>query len=197
MHGFGRLCFPGGVEYVGDFHRGEMHGRGELRFDTGAVYESTWEHGKDMGGKYVFRDGLTYDPATCSESGDGWQYLAGTDRRFWSEHATGVQPAGNDKLSNWNEPVQDGWVDAGAHVHMHAATKRLVNTETGKDVGTASDRQAAAVLATGRHGVPAGSDADTLLRAGSMQAPRHNVPLSLLAARAAQADAAPAKPVPS
>ena len=38
--GEGRLKFPSGVEYVGQFHKGEFHGEGALVYPNGGRYQA-------------------------------------------------------------------------------------------------------------------------------------------------------------
>ena len=63
---FGRLLWLswGGMRYRGGWARGAPHGRGRLRYPSGALYEGGFAHGaKDGRGRLVHPSGFSYDGA--------------------------------------------------------------------------------------------------------------------------------------
>lgn len=47
-HGY-RVFALSGATYSGQFHRGEMHGQGILRYPNGEQYEGSWAKGRKEG----------------------------------------------------------------------------------------------------------------------------------------------------
>ncbi|KAJ8601283.1 hypothetical protein CTAYLR_007743 [Chrysophaeum taylorii] len=92
--GQGVYRYPDGTRYEGAFKNGAFHGPGKLVFENG-VFEGVFKNGREITGAYIFNDGLKYE--------DNWGYLLPGDRRFHSEHETGIiNPAG--ALSSTNDP---------------------------------------------------------------------------------------------
>ena len=46
MHGKGKLVWPEGKEYNGDFYEDRRHGFGKFRWHDGREYEGYWKDGK-------------------------------------------------------------------------------------------------------------------------------------------------------
>lgn len=60
-HGKGRLTFPNGDEYVGDWMQGERHGKGTYIWKSGARYEGDYANNQRHGeGSFRFADGKVY-----------------------------------------------------------------------------------------------------------------------------------------
>ena len=97
-----------GVEYHGEFKDGQFHGPGTLVFPGRGRYTAHWELGKAVDGRYTFSDGLEYRNAD-------WTYCNGsTDRRFFTEHAAGIAPAGRTAVRNdASRRVPRGTLDTG------------------------------------------------------------------------------------
>eukprot|EP00051_Salpingoeca_urceolata_P008957 m.110224 g.110224 ORF g.110224 m.110224 type:complete len:169 (+) comp16030_c0_seq1:88-594(+) len=113
MEGKGVYTFASGTRYVGEMKDGEFHGEGTLHFPWGATFSAKWVHGKAIGntpsaGAYTFKDGLKL------EEGD-WTYCDEDDRRFYSEHLNGVEPAGRSRKVDQGEPpaIPPGTYDTG------------------------------------------------------------------------------------
>ena len=54
MQGFGKLSWPDGVEYVGQFSNDKFQGQGQYKFDDGKIYVGGWNEGKQHGeGKLI------------------------------------------------------------------------------------------------------------------------------------------------
>lgn len=93
MEGAGKFTFPNGNVYVGQFLNNSFHGHGCIHFPGSGKYEATWVRGVPSGGKYTFGDGLSYEEQE-------WKYCTPGDRRFFTEHQHGIEPAGRDQLAN-------------------------------------------------------------------------------------------------
>lgn len=127
FEGDGKFKFPNGVVYEGQFRKGEFHGTGALVYPNGGRYQATWERGYAIQGRYVFNDGLLYEDRN-------WQYVSQSDRRFYTEVLTGLQPAGQTLLTNERVPpkIPYGTYDTG-NGYFDAATEQIMSYD-GKDV---------------------------------------------------------------
>lgn len=127
FEGDGKFKFPNGVVYEGQFRKGEFHGSGALVYPNGGRYQATWERGYAIQGRYVFNDGLLYEDRN-------WQYVSQSDRRFYTEVLTGLQPAGQTLLTNERVPpkIPYGTYDTG-NGYFDATTEQIMAYD-GKDV---------------------------------------------------------------
>ena len=61
MEGFGKLSWPDGVEYVGQFTEDRFHGQGQYRWGTGKIYNGGWKEGKQHGeGKIIHNSKIKF-----------------------------------------------------------------------------------------------------------------------------------------
>ena len=49
MHGSGTYVYPAGEKYVGEFHKGQIEGKGKLTKQNGAFYEGEWKASQKSG----------------------------------------------------------------------------------------------------------------------------------------------------
>jgi hypothetical protein len=77
MEGDGVYTYEDGTRYEGRFKNGAFHGKGRLIFANGE-FRGLWNHGRQVEGRYVFKDGLEYEA-------EDWDYVTSKDRRFHSE----------------------------------------------------------------------------------------------------------------
>ena len=57
-HGHGKMIYPNGDSFNGQFTQGKKHGKGEYRFKDGEMRTGEWFHGRGMfrmGGGYKFQ----------------------------------------------------------------------------------------------------------------------------------------------
>jgi hypothetical protein len=150
--GEGKLKFPNGVEYVGQFHKGEFHGTGALVYPNGGKYQATWERGFAIEGRYVFNDGLLYEDKH-------WQYVSKKDRRFYTEVKEGLQPAGQTLLTNEKDPpkIPLGTYDTG-NGYFNPDT-RQVHSYDGKVLSTPGEMEAEWILDHCRRGFDVSDEA--------------------------------------
>lgn len=144
--GDGKLKFPSGVEYVGQFHKGEFHGEGALVYPNGGRYQATWERGFAIKGHYVFNDGLLYEDKQ-------WQYVSKNDRRFYTEVKEGLQPAGQTLLTNEKDPpkIPFGAYDTG-NGYYEPDSGQVMSYDGKEVVATPGDLEAAWILDHCRRG---------------------------------------------
>ena len=61
MEGWGKITFPDGEEYEGEWLNGMKHGRGRVIFANGEEYIGQWDRNRREGlGSYTFPDGEKY-----------------------------------------------------------------------------------------------------------------------------------------
>ena len=117
MEGNGSFVFADGLSYQGGFQDGMFHGRGTLTFPDGSWYEGEWNMGREVSGKFFFRDGLEYGdfpnesvPLDVSK----WEYCIGKDRRFHTEVLDKIRPAGETQLTDKvTHELEEGQFDIG------------------------------------------------------------------------------------
>jgi len=62
VDGRGKLLYPDGTLYVGEWVKGFRHGRGKLLYANGDAYEGYWENDTITGmGRFISRDGMRYE----------------------------------------------------------------------------------------------------------------------------------------
>ena len=67
-HGTGRLVYPHGGYYEGEWSRGKKHGKGVQVSPCGRQYSGLWKHGKKDGpGAFVFKNGTVLN--ICFQNG--------------------------------------------------------------------------------------------------------------------------------
>eukprot|EP00162_Nutomonas_longa_P006020 comp16633_c0_seq1/m.26853 comp16633_c0_seq1/g.26853 ORF comp16633_c0_seq1/g.26853 comp16633_c0_seq1/m.26853 type:complete len:392 (+) comp16633_c0_seq1:148-1323(+) len=110
MEGEGKYFFPhNGCVYVGEFLDGQFHGQGTVYFPSLGKFSATWDHGVAVSGVYSSADGLIYDGPP-----ENWGYLTREDRRYYTEHLNGLQPAGQSQICNdVPRKIPDGMFDTG------------------------------------------------------------------------------------
>ena len=131
--GWGKLTYPDGLVYNGNFQDGQFDGEGTLTFpgSQGTVYKALWSRGLEVEntGALFFEDGLIFNPvqgagahapnAPPASIGSpsatrAWPYLGGFDRRLWLEHAGGVRANIAPQRSPVKTQVGEGDVDRAA-----------------------------------------------------------------------------------
>ncbi len=80
--GVGKMTFPDGGVYYGEWSGNQMHGEGTYKYPNGDVYSGEWARGQKSGkGKYLFKYGDSLFDGTW-EAGDiatgVWSYPDGT-----------------------------------------------------------------------------------------------------------------------
>jgi hypothetical protein len=84
-HGQGTFTFKNGAVYSGLFYKGNFHGEGRITYPNGGHVDGVWEQGLLVEKRYYFADGLEY-------ADKEWDYCKDSDRRFYQERLTSVQP---------------------------------------------------------------------------------------------------------
>jgi hypothetical protein len=63
MHGMGKLIFPNGAIYKGEWKENKRQGKGQFYFTDFATYNGNWENDMRNGqGEFIFPDGASYRP---------------------------------------------------------------------------------------------------------------------------------------
>eukprot|EP01083_Nonionella_stella_P079743 218927_1 len=91
-HGSGRLVFPNGDIFMGEFHADVREGPGRLVLNDGTVYQGTWVNDELVGEVNIqFADGGSYEGqlASCQMHGKGARVLANGDK-YTGEFSEGV-----------------------------------------------------------------------------------------------------------
>ena len=71
-----------GNTYSGEFHMGELHGQGIMKYRDGAVYEGTWERNRRSGYGMYKKDGGVYQGGIHNNMrhGEGTMIYSNGDR---------------------------------------------------------------------------------------------------------------------
>eukprot|EP00618_Florenciella_parvula_P019753 CAMPEP_0119541512 /NCGR_PEP_ID=MMETSP1344-20130328/53000_1 /TAXON_ID=236787 /ORGANISM="Florenciella parvula, Strain CCMP2471" /LENGTH=205 /DNA_ID=CAMNT_0007585501 /DNA_START=124 /DNA_END=738 /DNA_ORIENTATION=- len=130
----GEYTFADGTVYRGGFKNGMFHGQGTLTFENG-VFEGTWDNGREAGGQFIFNDGLPFTK-------ENWNYCSVKDRRFWSEYADGIKPAGETNRTDTGiKPnLPKGCFDVG-NGYYDPTTKKVHEYDTGTELRKPSDEE--------------------------------------------------------
>lgn len=99
-HGNGTYFFENGTQYIGEFCKGHFHGKGKILYKNGDIIEGTWLKGEIIEKKLIFHDGLEYME-------ENWDYCINTDRRFYNEKLTEIQPLDKTLFSNDPNGLKD------------------------------------------------------------------------------------------
>jgi len=107
-HGKGVFKYDTGVIYEGTFEKGQFHGEGVLLYPNGGKYKGNWAKGKLVDGNYEFSDGLGFqEPAK-------WDFCNSKDRRFYHEIINNIK---NPDIEKFNhklfKPIPEGTYDTG------------------------------------------------------------------------------------
>ena len=117
--GQGRLRWPDGAVYEGEFRQGVRSGWGSVRFANGATYEGGWLNSKTHGyGKFVWPDGVSsYEGEHRDGEGTGYGVRTYSDGiRYEGEFRNGqfsglgiyYWPTGERREGSWLNGKKDG-----------------------------------------------------------------------------------------
>ena len=69
-----KVLYKEGEIYIGQFGKdGLRKGKGIMKYNNGGIYNGNWKDDKlDGKGKYIFRDGSSYEGEFCKGSREGW-----------------------------------------------------------------------------------------------------------------------------
>lgn len=81
------------MQYNGNFHEGQFHGKGKIILPDGSVINGTWVNGKSTDLSMTFSDGLKYET-------DDWIYCKNIDRRLKECRFFGI-PNFKKIVENW------------------------------------------------------------------------------------------------
>ena len=131
FEGRGEFQFPNGTKYVGEFVDGMFHGEGTIIVPNCGEYTARWANGREVSGKYTFKDGLSYKV-------EGWDYCSESDRRFYTERKQGIKPVGESQLTNNRDGdplLEEGQYDAGdGYYDSKRRDGKIRNFKTGEEV---------------------------------------------------------------
>lgn len=73
MEGFGKLTWPDGVEYTGQFSQDRFHGQGQYKYDEKKIYIGGWFEGKQHGeGKLILQNKIKIGKWDMGERQKEW-----------------------------------------------------------------------------------------------------------------------------
>jgi len=148
-----------------------FHGEGVVYLAQGGRFESTWDRGRLIGGRYFFEDNLAFEPTD-------WQYCD-SDRRFWTELQSEVKIQEKPQFTDRTpEPVLPyGCFDVGdGYFNPHDAK---IYKYTGEFLRIPTAQEAEWAQAKCRVGIDRISAATAAYRHQQLESTRPQIPRSM------------------